>query len=59
MTVDPDTRRALKRAERRVREANDNRNEIIRKAVEEGGSLREVAELAGVSHTTVMNVSRR
>ena len=59
MTVSPEKRRALKRAERRVRDANAKRDELIRKAVEAGGSLREVADLAGVSHQTVANIVRR
>ncbi len=59
MTLDPATSRALRRAERRVREANEQRDELIREAVSLGGSLREVAELAGVSHQTVSNVVRR
>ena len=59
MTVPPDIRRALQRAERRVRDANAKRDELIREAVEAGGSLREVAALAGVSHQTVANIVNR
>ena len=59
MTVTPDTRRALRRAERRVRDANEHREQVIREAVVAGGSLREVAVLAGVSHQTVANIVRR
>ena len=59
MTVDSAIIRSLRRAERRVRDANEHREQTIRDAVEAGGSYREVAALAGVSHQTVANIVNR
>ena len=49
----------LSRARVRVRDASTRRDELIREAVEAGGSYREVAVLAGVSHQTVANIVNR
>lgn len=59
VTVDRDLARKLSRAERKVREASAAREQLIREAVKGGGSYREVADLAGVSHQTVSNIVRR
>ena len=51
--VDDETKRALRAAGRKVGEWTAERDRLIRKAVKDGGSLREVAELVGLSHTAV------
>jgi hypothetical protein len=53
MTASDDTIRALKTAGRKVAEWTTERDRLIRQAVSEGGSLREVGAAAGVSHTAV------
>lgn len=57
MPADPDTLRALRRAARKVREGTAERDELVRQAVAEGGSLRAVGEAAGLSHTAVSNIA--
>ncbi|MCC5948105.1 MAG: hypothetical protein JJT89_06575 [Nitriliruptoraceae bacterium] len=42
-----------------AREATTKRDELIRQAVREGGSLREVGELAGLSHSAVRRIVQR
>ena len=56
MTVTPN---ALRGAKHRVQDAIKHRDKLIRQAVKEGGSYREVAALAGVSHQTVANIVNR
>jgi len=53
VTYNVDTARALKTAGRKVAEWTEERNRLIRQAVGEGGSLREVATDAGLSHQAV------
>lgn len=53
VTYSDDTKRALKTAGRKVAEWVAERDRLIKRAVEEGGSLREVAADAGLSHTAV------
>lgn len=53
MALTPDTEKALKTAGRKVAEWTQERDRLIRQAVAEGGSLREVGTAAGVSHTAV------
>lgn len=53
MSYDAETKRALKTAGRKVAEWTSERDRLIRQAVTEGGSLREVAADAGLSHTAV------
>lgn len=45
--------KALRTAGRKVSEWTEERDRLIRSAVAAGGSLREVGELAGISHTAV------
>lgn len=51
MTVE--TEKALRTAARKVTEWTAERDRLIRQAVAAGGSLREVGEVAGISHTAV------
>jgi len=53
MTYPEDTKKALRTAGRKVTEWTTERDRLIRQAVSEGGSLREVATDAGLSHTAV------
>lgn len=51
--IDPDTRKALVTAGRKVAEWTAERDRLIKEAVAAGGSLREVGDAAGISHTAV------
>ena len=53
----PDARKALTQAARKQREWRAKRDELIREAVEAGGSYREVAEAVGLSHTAVRKIA--
>lgn len=53
VVVDPEVAKALKTAGRKVADWTTERDRLVRLAVEQGGSLREVGALAGVSHTAV------
>lgn len=53
MTIKSDTERALKTAGRKVAEWTEERDRLVKQAVKEGGSLREVGAVAGISHTAV------
>lgn len=53
MTVTPATARALREAGRRLAGQLERRDELVRQAAAEGGSLREIGELVGLSHTAV------
>lgn len=53
MTAQPDTLRALQRAGAYATKWTARRDELIRQAVAEGGSLREVGNAAGMSHQAV------
>jgi hypothetical protein len=48
-----ETKKALTRVGRKVRDATAERDALIKRAVEEGGSLREVGEAVGLTHTAV------
>jgi hypothetical protein len=52
------TARKLKEARDMIATWTDERDRYIRKAMDEGGSAREVAELAGISHTWVLKIWR-
>lgn len=61
MSADPfaDVRKAARRftaAERKLREAREQRDAAVRAALDAGHSLRRVAEAAGMSHAQVANV---
>lgn len=53
MSIDPATARELRQAGAKVVEWTERRDELIRQAVADGGSLRAVAESVGLSHTAV------
>ena len=43
----------------KVREATERRDEAIREMRDEGASLREIAAVASLSHTTIANIVRK
>lgn len=51
--IQPDTEKALRTAGRKVAEWTAERDRLVKQAVKEGGSLREVGEAVGMSHTAV------
>ncbi len=53
MTMSNDTEKSLRTAGRKVVEWTTERNRLVKQAVTEGGSLREVGAAAGISHTAV------
>lgn len=53
MPITDDTKKALRTAGRKVHEWTEERDRLVKEAVAEGGSLREVGEAAGISHTAV------
>lgn len=57
--IDPDLARRLRGAADKVASWTDVRDELIRQALSEGASSREVAELVGLSHTHVLRIARR
>lgn len=59
MPVDPADARKLAGAASKSREWTEQRDRLIVEAVQAGGSLREVAETVGLSHTAVAKIVRR
>lgn len=55
----PETERELKRAGRNVARWTDERDRQIQKALAEGGSLRVIGDLVGLSHTAVKLIGER
>lgn len=55
----PETERELKRAGRNVARWTDERDRQIQKALAEGGSLRVIGDLVGLSHTAVKFIGER
>jgi hypothetical protein len=53
------THRALVSAGKKAADWTARRDALIRQAVREGGSLREVGALAGLSHTAVKLICQR
>lgn len=53
LMLTPETKRALTKAGRNAKKAIEERDELVRQAVAEGGSLREVGEAVGLSHQAV------
>ena len=51
--LNTDTEKALRTAGRKVAEWTAERDRLVKLAVEQGGSLREVGAAAGLSHTAV------
>lgn len=58
VTIEPDLARKLRTAGQKVSEWTTERDRLIREAVAAGGSLREVGEAAGVSHTAVKFIAK-
>ena len=59
MTLHPQTRKALRQDGADAKRAVAARDARIVKAVRNGGSLREVADAVGLSHTAVANIVNR
>ncbi len=58
MTLEPDLARKLRTAGQKVAEWTTERDRLIKDAVTAGGSLREVGEAAGISHTAVKFIAK-
>lgn len=65
MPIDPDLAERIEKNRAAIDGLEDTqasllneRDELIRRAVADGASLREVAALVGLSHTQVANISR-
>lgn len=56
--VNKSVARNLKAAVTKIEWALAERDRLIRKAMDDGASAREVAELAGISHTWVLKIWR-
>lgn len=59
VAVEPDLARRLATAGRKAEEWKDRRDELIREAASNGGTLREIASLVGLSNPGVLRVIRR
>lgn len=57
--VDPAAASKLRDAADKARHWTTERDRLIVQAVKDGGSLREVAEVVGLSHTAVAKIARR
>lgn len=57
MPIDPELARRLRASATNLERARERRNQLIAQAVAEGGSLREVGALVGLSHTQVRHIS--
>jgi hypothetical protein len=57
--VDPDLARRLATAGRKAEEWRDRRDDLIREAARNGGTLREIAAAVGMSNPGVLRVIRR
>jgi hypothetical protein len=51
--------RRIEQADRRADQARQDRDKLIRQAVEDGASLRAVGAAAGVSHEAVRRLTQR
>lgn len=56
VTVDPALAKRLQRAAAKSEQAREERDRLVIEAIVNGGSYREVAQLIGVSHPTVMKI---
>ena len=59
VAVDPDLARRLATAGRKAEEWRERRDELIREAASNGGTLREIAAVVGMSNPGVLRVIRR
>lgn len=56
--LDDDTRQRLERLTRRKAKADAEWRQAVREAVENGASLRDVGDAAGISHTAAKIIAR-
>lgn len=59
VAVDPDLTRRLTAAGRKAEEWRERRDELIREAARDGGTLREIAAMVGLTHVGVLRIIRR
>ena len=59
MAVDPELARQLKHAAQKVAEWTERRDALIRRACQEGGSLREIGGLTGFTHSAISKILQR
>lgn len=59
VAVDPDLARRLATAGKKTEEWREKRDDLIREAASNGGTLREIASLVGLSNPGVLRVIRR
>ena len=57
--LDPDLARRLANAGRKSGEWRERRDELVREAAANGGTLREIASLVGMSNPGVLRIIRR
>lgn len=57
--VDPAVAKRLTAVAKRARDNTDERNRLIRQAHADGGSLREIGALAGLTHVGVKKIVER
>lgn len=58
VAIAPDLEKQLRTAGRKVAEWTQQRDQLVREAVEAGGSYREVGAAAGLSHTAVKFIAK-
>lgn len=58
MTIDSTTKAKLRKASRKIEEWTQERDQVIREAEAAGGTLTEIAEAVGMSHTAVKYIAR-
>lgn len=59
MTVTPDLAEKLRRAAGKASRWTEERDRLIHEARKSGGSLREIADMVGLSHTSVRLIHDR
>lgn len=59
VSIDDARARALRNAGRKSEEWRSRRDELIKDAYDNGGSLREIGDAAGLSHVAVMKIIQR
>lgn len=57
--VDPDDAKELRATIGKIRRLMDKRDEIVLRAHYKGASLREIADVAGMSHVGILKMVRR
>jgi DNA-binding NarL/FixJ family response regulator len=59
VVLEPDAARRLRNAGQKSAEWTTERDRLIREALAAGGTLREIGELVGLSHTAVKMIGSR